>query len=328
MSGSLLDSSAVLALLAIPSPVIWSYSVGGVVFAIGLVVIFLRGDWQTERGFDKLILFGPVFYAVPLAAFGTEHFTLTKVIASIVPAWIPWHMFWAYFVGACFIAGPLSLATRIQTRLAASLLALTFFLFVVLMDVPGWMRHPHNRFAITLALRELAFSGGPLALAASLTKQGREQVAHTLATVARYFVAIPIVFYSFEQFMHADHVPGVPLEMVTPQGLYGHAVWTYLAAVLYALAGIPLLLGKKPRAAAAWVGLTVLYVELVVYVPIAVVQRADIEGMNYMFDTLMFCGAVLLLAGAMPREASVRESATDEWSRETGQFSERKASFR
>lgn len=44
-------------------------------------------------------------------------------------------------------------------------------------------------------------------------------------------------------------------------------------------------------------------VELVVYVPMAVVQRASLEGFNYLADTLMFCGAVLLLAGAMPREA-------------------------
>jgi len=43
---------------------------------------------------------------------------------------------------------------------------------------------------------------------------------------------------------------------------------------------------------------------LVVYVPIGVVQRASIDdGFNYLADTLMFCGAVLLLAGAMPREA-------------------------
>jgi len=45
----------------------------------------------------------------------------------------------------------------------------------------------------------------------------------------------------------------------------------------------------------------VLFVELVVYVPIAVVQRASLEGFNYMADTLMYCGALLLLAGAMPR---------------------------
>ena len=303
MSGNLMNSSAVLAFLAIPSEVIWSYSVGGVVFAIGLVVIFLRGDWQKARGFDKLILFGPLFYAAPLAAFGTEHFTLTAVIASLVPHWIPWHEFWAYFVGACFIAAPLSLVTRIQARLSASLLALNFFLFVVLMDVPGWAHNPRDRIGLALALRELAFSGGPLALAASLTEPSRDRVRRTLATIARYFVAIPVLFYSFEQFLHAEYVPGVPLERLTPNYILGHALWAYLAALVYAVAGIPLLLGKKTRAAATWIGLSVLVVELAVYVPIAVVDRASLDnGLNYMGDTLMFCGTVLLLAGAMPRE--------------------------
>src|SRR5437870_6863986 len=139
-----------MALLVIPSEVTWSYFSGGVVLAIGLVAIFLRGDWQKARGLDKLILFGPLFYAAPLAAFGTEHFTLTKAIASIVPRWIPWHLFWAYFVGACFIAAALSLVTNIQTRLSASLLALTFFLFVVLMDAPAWAHHPRNQIGLTL----------------------------------------------------------------------------------------------------------------------------------------------------------------------------------
>src|SRR5208282_2784998 len=132
-------SSAVMALLVIPSEVSWSYFSFGVVLAIGLVTSVVRGEWQKARGFDKVVLFGPVFYAAPLACFGTEHFTLTKIIASLIPAWIPWHTFWAYFVGLCFIGAALSLVTRIQARLAASLLALTFFLFVVLMDAPAWV---------------------------------------------------------------------------------------------------------------------------------------------------------------------------------------------
>src|ERR1035441_5649713 len=89
MSGSLVNSSAAMAFVAIPSQVIWSYLAFGVVLAIGLVAIFVRGDWQKARGFDRLILLGPLFYAAPIAAFGTEHFTVTEGIASIIPAWIP-----------------------------------------------------------------------------------------------------------------------------------------------------------------------------------------------------------------------------------------------
>ena len=155
VSGSLVNSSAVMALLAIPGEVIWSSLIGGAVLAVGLVAIALRGDWSSARGVDKLILLGPICYAAPLAAFGTEHFTRAEAIASIVPAWLPWHQFWAYFVGACFIAAAFSLVTAIRTRLSAGLLALTFFLFVVLMDIPGWAEDPRDRFALTLAMLEL-----------------------------------------------------------------------------------------------------------------------------------------------------------------------------
>jgi uncharacterized membrane protein YphA (DoxX/SURF4 family) len=286
-----------------PGIVIWSYFAAGLVFACGLIAMLLRGDWQAARGLDKLLLFGPLFYAAPIAAFGTEHFTVTEGVASIMPAWIPWHRFWVYFVGVCFIAAASSVAIRIQARLAAILLALTFFLFVVLMDAPGSAQDPRDRFALAVTLRELAFSGGALALAASLTDDGRTRGAPILATIARYFVAIPVLFFSFEQLLHGKHVPAVPLNRLTPEYVYGHAIWTYLAAVVYAVAGTMLLVGKKTRASATWLGVTVLFVELVVYVPIGVVDRASLgNGLNYVMDTLMFGGVVLLLAGAMPRE--------------------------
>jgi uncharacterized membrane protein YphA (DoxX/SURF4 family)/uncharacterized membrane protein len=294
----------------IPSEVMWSYLAAGVVLATGLVAMARRGDWQQARGFDKLILFGPLFYAAPLAAFGVEHFTLTQAIASLVPAWIPWHQFWAYFVGACFIAAAFSLVTKIRAFLSASLLALTFFLFAALMDAPAWAQHPRDPFALTLMLRELSFSGGALALADHLIVQGRERGPGVPATIARYFVAIPVLWFSLQQFMHGSQVPGVPLKPLTPDYVYGHAIWTYLAAVVYAGSGILLLVGKKTRAAATWLGMTVLFVELVVYVPIGIVERASLgNGLNYVADTLMFCGAVLLLASAMPREPSRRETA-------------------
>jgi len=292
-----------LALAAIPRQVLTPDIVGGAALVIGTVVLLLRGRWSGAQGFDKLILLGPVFYGTAIAAFGTEHFMIIHAIASIVPAWIPWHLFWAYFVGVCLILAGLSLATGIQTRLAASLLALLFFLFVVLMDAPGWAHRPTDRFATALMLRELAFSGGALGLAVSLTPQ--EQGAwRILAVVARCFVAIPVLCYSYEQFLHADHVPGIPLELVTPAWIPAHVFWTYLTAAVYLIAGPLLLIGWKPRAVATALGGVVLLGILAVYLPMGIVERATLDqGLNYPADTLMFCGALLMLAGAMPHSA-------------------------
>lgn len=55
--------------------------------------------------------------------------------------------------------------------------------------------------------------------------------------------------------------------------------------------------------AATALGITLVFLMLVVYLPIGVMERGTLEGFNYFADTLMFTGAVLLLAAAMPREA-------------------------
>ena len=71
-----------LALLTYPRTVIWAYVIFFAILAIGLATIFLRKEWQSARGLDKVLLFGPLFYAAPVAAFGTEHFTLADIMLA------------------------------------------------------------------------------------------------------------------------------------------------------------------------------------------------------------------------------------------------------
>lgn len=291
-------------MVAIQGAVLWSYLFFIAVLAAGLITGLLHGDWQRARGFDRLLFFGPLFYAAPLTAFGVEHFTQTKSIASLIPRWIPWHLIWTYLIGTGFVLAGFSLVTRILASLAARLVALTFFVFVVVMDVPAWATNPGDRFAMALALRELAFCGGALALASALARSEHGRGAEIAAAVARYFLAVPIVVYSAEQLMHGNYVPGIPLRQLTPDYVYGHALWTYLSAAAYGVTGVLLVAGIKTRLAATWAAVSVLIVELFVYVPMAVVERGSLKGINFLADTLMFCGAVLLLAGAVPNQVN------------------------
>src|SRR5258708_18492643 len=86
------------------------YLIGALVLAIGLITV--RNEFLQKHGLDKIVVLGPVFFAVPLAVFGTEHFTATTILARMVPAWLPGHMFCALLVGACLIAAALSIAAR------------------------------------------------------------------------------------------------------------------------------------------------------------------------------------------------------------------------
>ena len=306
MNAFINSSAAMLAAAVIPSDVIWSYTVFALVCVAGVATIFLRGDWQNARGIDKLLLFGPIFYAAPLGGFGAEHFTQAAGIASIIPKFIPFHMFWALFIGACFIAASFSLVTRIQARLAATLVGLTFFLFVMLMDAPGWAQQPGNRIFAMLTLRELAFSGGALALAASLTAQKQCARLPTLRRQSRDTSSgFPCSSTASRSSCTPTFSPAFRCSERPPITSGDTRSGLTSAALVYLFGGILLLIGKKTRVAATWVGLAVFLVELIIYVPIAVVDRASLgNGFNYMADTLMFCGAVFLLAAAMPREES------------------------
>jgi len=70
---------------------------------------------------------------------------------------------------------------------------------------------------------------------------------------------------------------------------------------------VAILVGRKARMAATYLGTWLVLVVLFVYGPILIAALADpstgvkIEGINYFFDTMLFAGAILALASATPR---------------------------
>ena len=106
---------------------------------------------------------GRYVFACCLLVFGYDHLPIAKFIASLVPAWMPWHLFWAYFTACGFIAAGLSIATNIQVRLSASLLGLMFLLWVLLLHAPRAAANPHglgewNSLFVALAMSGIGFT--------------------------------------------------------------------------------------------------------------------------------------------------------------------------
>ncbi len=302
----------VLALAAapfgIPATVLWIYVCASLLFIIGFIKILK--ELPQEHGVDKIMPFGRLFFAISMGVFGSEHFTATADIATLVPRWIPAHIFWVYLVGLAFLCAALSIAVLVQARLAAALVGMTFLIFVLVMDLPGTLRHPHNRFFWALALRQLAFSGSAFAFAMSpwRTRPQRQSPvpANTAwAFIPRFFVGIPSLFYGVEHLLHPEYVPGVPLQKLTPEWISGRIFLSYFVGVILIVAGVCLLMNKKSRTAATSLGLTILLTALWIYLPMLLRAPTDVVALNYFFDTLLFCGAILLLANAMDEKAPV-----------------------
>jgi uncharacterized membrane protein len=279
------------------------YLIGALVLAIGLIAV--RNEFLQKQGLDKIVVLGPVFFAVPLAVFGTEHFTAATILAGMVPAWLPGHMFWAVFVGTCLIAAALSIAAGTYAWLASALAGVMILLFVLLIHLPNVAGNPHTRILWVVALREPAFAGGAFALAATQGEGWRPPTRHAFATLARFLIAIPIAFMGVQQCLHPELAPGVPLLMTTPRWVPAHSFWGYLIGVIYIVIAISLLINQQTRRAATWLGLIVLLLVLFLYLPIVIANPADIgNGLNYFADTLLLSGAALALAGTRDQNSS------------------------
>jgi hypothetical protein len=281
-----------------------------VLFLIALLAA--KSDIAEAHGLDKVVALGNLCFALPLAVFGAEHLAAAKFIQMGVPSFVPWHLFWAYFVGFALIAAALSIATKIHVRWSGLLFGIMMFLFVAMMDIPGALAKPGDRFAWTLLLRELAFGGGGWILAGSaMREQGREyghgQGGSVLITVGRVLVGIAAIFYGVETFLHPLGMPGIPLEKLMSEWIPARPLIGYVTAAILVLCGVGILLNMKMRMAATYLGMWIVLLVLIVYGPILIASLLDpstdvkVEGLNYFFDTLLFGGAILALANASPR---------------------------
>jgi len=281
------------------------------------ILAFLIALWSAKTdiarasGFDKVVALSNLCFAAPLAVFGALHLADVESVLPIVPSYMPWRLFWAYFFGFALLAASLSIATKIQGRWSGLLFGIAMFSFVAMLMIPGVFASPRDRFAWTFVFRESSFGGGGWILAGNaLREQGRGQSGSKLIAVGRTLVALAAIFFSVEHFLHTANVPGVPLEKLMPAWIPAHLLISYVTGAILLVAGASILLGKKTRMAATYLGTWIVLLVLSIYGPILIAALSDpstavkVEGINYFFDTLLFAGAILALASATPRTYS------------------------
>lgn len=114
-----------------------------------------------------------------LIVFGVDHLIGLVFIATLIPAWIPWHMFWIGFFGIGFIAAGLSIGLNVLEVWGAYGIGLMFAIWVVTLHLPRVMGRygipgaPHNPNEWQSLLIAVALWGGPWALAGAVEASKR-----------------------------------------------------------------------------------------------------------------------------------------------------------
>jgi uncharacterized membrane protein len=271
-----------------------------VLLVIGLFAA--KSDIAQARGIGKVVALTNLCFAIPLAAFGAEHLSGAKFLMNLVPAYMPWRLFWAYFVGFALIAAALSIGTKTQVRWSGLLFGTMMFLFVAMIHFPGAVR-TGGRTLWTIVFREMSFGGGGWVLA-GIAMGGSRAPGKNLITVGRVLIAIAAIFFGVLHFLNPLGLPGVPLQKQMPTWIPARPFIDYLTGAFLIVAGTCFLLARETRIAATYLGTWIVLLVVVIYGPVLIGALADpstavkVEGLNYFADTLLFGAVILSLAHA------------------------------
>jgi uncharacterized membrane protein YphA (DoxX/SURF4 family) len=117
------------------------------------------------------LLLGRFLFALSMVIFGAQHFMYAGFIATLIPAWIPLHLFWVYLTGTGMIVAGFCIATGLLASLASMGLGLMFLLWFLLLHAPRVAASPRNGDEWTSAFVAVAVSGGSFLLASTFSKR-------------------------------------------------------------------------------------------------------------------------------------------------------------
>lgn len=153
MAARVVAAYSLLWLLLVRVPYVILTPTIDVAWAVCKVAIMAAAAWVLSR---IGVPIARALYGLALIPLGIAHFIYLKPTATLVPSWLPWHVFWAYVTGITFIAAGVAILTTVLARLAAVLSAIQMALFAVIVWIPivirGANRFQWSEFVVTIAL--------------------------------------------------------------------------------------------------------------------------------------------------------------------------------
>lgn len=144
--------------------------------SLSCIALLLPGPAATPKG---LSIACRVVIALAMIVFGVDHFLGLGFIASLLPGWIPWHVFWVALFGVVFIVCGAGIGLGFLERWSWIAIGTMFAVWVItlhlprvlgLYGIPGATRSPDEWSSLFIAI---GLWGGPWAVASGLVQESR-----------------------------------------------------------------------------------------------------------------------------------------------------------
>lgn len=146
-------------ILALHLPRLVAAPTNGSAWTVGFETLAIVGAaWTLAGGAARRA--GRLAYGFSLPVFGVLHIIYWQYIVSVLPAWLPWPLFWTYGTAAAFLAAGAAIVSGVHARLAAIWTGIMFLSWVLMLHAPRVALNSSSRAEWTSLLVALAMGGG------------------------------------------------------------------------------------------------------------------------------------------------------------------------
>jgi uncharacterized membrane protein len=257
---------------------------------------------------NNLARVGRFFLAIPMVAFGAQHFAYLDFVTRVfpkLPAWIPAHTFLVCVLGAILLGAGAAMMAERAARSTALLLGVIILSSFVLLHLPLLIMAPTNISLWTRAGKALALSGGSFLVAGSLPIKldsptnafaGVMRALERFIPLGRFFLAAFLIYCGIAHFITVEFVTSL-----VPSWIPGGVFWAYFTGVALIAGGVGMCVPLTSRLAAILSGLMIFVWFLILHIPRAAANLSSSNETTAVFEALAMSGAAFLVAAEPKR---------------------------
>ncbi|TLY51268.1 MAG: hypothetical protein E6K53_07960 [Gammaproteobacteria bacterium] len=246
---------------------------------------------------DALFEVGRLLFVLGLAALGMQIPLVGDFVPGLepVPTWLPLQLPLAYLSWGILLGTSMMIASGSHMRFAAIVLALMFFAWFALLQLPRLIAHADDgvAWACTFAVLALFAAAWLLAARGKTVPRVRLKLIDTGAVFGPRLFGACVAAFGILQFVYRSDVaslfPALPY-------------FAYFSGGVCALAGVALVAGVRERLVAIVLGAVFGSWVLIVCIPRVAAAPGDRTAWTGLLLALALCGTAWLVAGSFSRK--------------------------